>query len=117
MSAPRDDQIYIRHILDSIARIDSYLHGVTEKHFLNTPLIQDAVIRQILVIGEAAKRVSGDLRHQTPGIPWADIAGMRDKLVHDYLGINLGAVWDTANRDLATLKAALHDTSEGSNGS
>lgn len=107
MSAPRDDDVYLGHIRDAIARIESYLEGVTEAQFLNTPLIQDGVIRQIQIIGEAAKRLSPACRARTSVIPWADVAGMRDKLVHDYMGVDLGTVWEAAMRDVPALKAAL----------
>ena len=83
MSAPRDNSVYVRHIHDAIGRIAEYVETVTEAEFLETPLIQDGVIRQIQIIGEAAKRLSPSFRQQTSEIPWADIAGMRDKLVHD----------------------------------
>lgn len=107
MSAPRDDTVFVRHIRDAIARIESYLDGVTEEAFLRTPIVQDAVIRQIQIIGEAAKRLSNSFRDSTPAIPWADIAGMRDKLVHDYMGVQLDAVYETAARDIPALKVQL----------
>jgi uncharacterized protein with HEPN domain len=109
MSAPRDDSVYVGHVLDAIDRIESYLHGVTEAEFLKTPLIQDGVIHQIQIIGEAAKRLSADFRGRTPTIPWQDIAGMRDKLVHDYIGVDLETVWETATREVPALKSELQN--------
>lgn len=118
MNAPREDSVYLAHIRDAISRIESYLDGVTEERFLETPLLQDGVIRQIQIIGEAAKRLSSDVRAAHSTIPWKDVAGMRDKLVHDYMGVDLDAVWDTAKRDIPALKNALEspdDSTEGSN--
>lgn len=105
MSAPRDDSVYLQHMRDAAARIQSYLTGVDE--FLSTPLLQDAVLHQIQILGEAAKRLSRTLRSETPDVPWADIAGMRDKLVHDYMGVDLEMVWETVSRDIPELRARL----------
>lgn len=119
MTAPRDDAIYLQHIRDAIAKISSYLDGVTESQFLRTPLLQDGVIRQIQIIGEAAKRLSSQFRSRTATIPWADVSGMRDKLVHDYMGVDLEAVWHTAVRDVPALATELEQMGApdaGSNG-
>lgn len=85
----RDDTVFLRHISDAIQRIQLYLADVTEAIFLATPLLQDATIRQLEIIGEATKRVSAELRSNYPQLPWRDITGMRDKLIHDYFGVDL----------------------------
>ncbi|MCI0521171.1 MAG: DUF86 domain-containing protein [Chloroflexi bacterium] len=100
----RDDTVYLNHILDAIARTQVYLQDVNETLFYATPLIQDGVIRQIEIIGEATKRLSEGLRRQYKQVPWDDIAGMRDKLVHDYFGVDTEKVWLTAMDDLPVLK-------------
>jgi uncharacterized protein with HEPN domain len=100
----RDDTVYLYHIRDACDRIAQYLQGVSSNKFNNTPLLQDGVIRQIEIIGEAIKRVSRDMHSTYPEIPWKDIAGMRDKLIHDYFGVDIDTVWLTAKEDIHILK-------------
>ena len=97
--------MYLRHVLDAVRRIEEYVRGVDEQAFHAQPLIQDAVIRQIEVIGEAVKRLSASLREKHPTIPWQDIAGTRDILIHHYFGVSLDEVWLTVQRDIPILKA------------
>ncbi len=102
---PRDEAIYLHHVLDAIAKIEEYLTNYDENDFHKTSLVQDGVIRQLMIIGEAIKQLSPDFRQQHPQVPWKDIAGMRDKLVHDYLGVDLDEVWLTTQDDLPNLKS------------
>lgn len=108
----KDDSVYLRHILDAISRIEEYTRGVEYEDFMDDHLIQDGVIRQIEIIGEATKRLSKEIRGKHSEIPWKDMAGMRDKLIHDYLGVDIDAVWDTVKRDVPTMKNKLEDIIE-----
>lgn len=103
----RDDSLYLEHISESIAKIEKYISGVDEDNFMSNEQLQDAVIRQLQIIGEAAKRLTVDTTAKYSEVEWKDIAGMRDKLVHDYFGVDLDAVWDTVVHDLPILKQAL----------
>ncbi len=103
----RDDTVYLRHVVDAITKIETYLTGIDETTFHTQSLIQDGVIRQLEIIGEAVKRISPPTRNLAPQIPWSAIAGMRDKLIHDYFGVNLDQVWLTATTDIPKLKIAV----------
>ena len=100
----RDEFLYLRHVLDAINTIEEYLQGVDEEHFKATRLLQDGTIREIEIIGEAVKNVSKDIRKSYPEVPWQDIAGMRDKLIHGSFGVDIEKVWDSAKEDLPVLK-------------
>lgn len=103
----KDETVYVRHILDAISRIERYLTGISYEKFNNDTLIQDGVIRQLEIVGEASKRLSDNTKANYEDVPWKDIAGMRDKLIHDYLGTDIRAVWDTAKDDIPILKSKL----------
>lgn len=108
----KDDSIYLKHILDSISRIKEYSKDVGYDEFMVNRLLQDAVIRQLEIIGEATKRLSKEFKERYPQIPWKDIAGMRDKLIHNYFGVDLDAVWDTIKKDIPELENKLKEIAE-----
>lgn len=102
-----DDSVFLHHILDAITRIEEYIKNVDEGYFLTNYLIQDGVIRQLEIIGEAVKGLSEALRNKYIQIPWQDIAGMRDKLIHHYFGVDIDKVWFTVQNDIPELKTEV----------
>jgi uncharacterized protein with HEPN domain len=102
-----NDSAYLHHIGDAAKTIAAYLHDVSRDRFLQTQMMQDAVVSQIEIIGEAAKRLSPQLRGKYPDIPWQDIAGMRNKLIRNYFGVDVETVWLTATQDVPELSANI----------
>lgn len=109
MSHNRRDADYLRDILEATARISSYTAGMSFEGFMDDPRTQDAVVRNLEVIGEATKKLSGELRKKYRTIPWKDMAGVRDKLIHHYFGIEYKIVWSIASVDLPKLTDELKD--------
>lgn len=105
----KNDQVYIEHILEAIDRIKKYTEEVEEQEFKKKDMVQDAVVRQIEVIGEATKQLSDEEREKYPEIPWKDIAGMRDNLIHNYFGVDLEQVWQTVKQDIPHLENILKE--------
>jgi uncharacterized protein with HEPN domain len=103
----KDDNVYIQHIQDAIKRIEEYMIGAGEEDFRNNKMLQAAVCREIEIVGEASKRLSKGFKTKHSSIPWKAVAGMRDKLIHDYFGIDYNAVWETAKKDIPFLAATL----------
>lgn len=101
--------IYIEHIAECIKKIKEYTIGIDENGFLQNPLIQDAVIRNFEIIGEVTKHLNDDFRAKYSKIEWKKIAGMRDKLIHDYIGVDLWAVWAVVETILPDLDKQITD--------
>jgi len=102
----KSDLLYLSNIQDCIQRIESYTVEGKEK-FLETPMIQDAVIRNFEIIGEATKHLSPELKSTYPDVAWKQIAGLRDILIHDYLKVNLNRVWGIIEQNLPQLKQTV----------
>lgn len=108
MTAPEPrDPAYVAHMLEAIARIRRYVGRKQRAGFLGDTLLQDAVIRNIEIIGEAASRLSPEFAARHAEIPWRDIVGMRHRLIHGYLKVNLDTVWAVIERDLPALAPKL----------
>lgn len=104
--------VYLRHILDAMDSIVRYSSGKTEAEFLADDMRHKAVIRDLEVIGEAAKRLPLDWQENYPDIPWRKMARMRDKLIHHYMGIEMETVWATATEIVPPLVDRIRDIVE-----
>lgn len=94
----------MRHIRDAIQRVERHLAGVSRSQFWQSELVQDAVVRQLEIIGEATRNLSDDFREAHPEAAWVQIIGMRNRLIHAYFGVDLGIVWEITHVDLPLLK-------------
>lgn len=102
----KDPRVYQAHILECIQKIERFTAG-GKTRFLQDDMVQDAVIRNLEIIGEAAKRIGEDYRDAHPEIPWRALAGLRDVLIHQYEGVELERVWVIVEKDLPPLKRAI----------
>ncbi|AGF53445.1 slr5018 (plasmid) [Synechocystis sp. PCC 6803] len=101
------DNAYLLDILNAIQRIQIFSNGLTKDELSANEEKQSAILYQIIVIGEATKRLSAEIRSINPHIPWKDIAGMRDILAHQYDRINLNTLWDVVQKDVPELEALI----------
>ena len=111
----RTDTDLLSDIREAIRRIQIYLGEISYEDFLDDSKTQDAVIRNIEIIGEAAKGVSEQVREAQQHIPWRNMAGMRDRLIHDYFGVNLDIVWQVVSEELPRIAASLTEMAEPDN--
>jgi uncharacterized protein with HEPN domain len=101
----KDNSIYLDHMLDCIQRIDEYVES--KKQFYSSRLVQDAVVRNLQVMSESSQRLPEEIKKNYPDIPWKNISGFRNILVHDYLGVDLNVIWSVVEQELPGLEQAL----------
>ena len=100
------DDLYLEHVLQAIARIERFTSGGREV-FVVDEMVQSAVIRQLEIVGEAVRNLSDQLKARETAVPWRDIAGTRDKLIHGYFNVKLDVVWNVVTRELPSLEAQV----------
>jgi uncharacterized protein with HEPN domain len=106
MTPEKPESVYIEHMLECLRRVEAYTGG-SRTRFFESELVQDAVLRNLQTLAESSQRLGDDLKATRQSIPWREIAGFRNILVHDYLGVDLDLVWGIVERDLPSLKVAL----------
>jgi uncharacterized protein with HEPN domain len=104
MRPPLSDELRIRHVLDAIKEVESYLVNVSLDEFLTNSEKRFATIKQIEIIGEACARITSPIKDRYPDIEWKNIVGFRNISIHEYFGVNFQIVWQIAKNDLPTLK-------------
>lgn len=100
----KDNTVYLRHILDAIGRIADYTAGISTAQFMSGKLLQDGVVRQLEIIGEASRNLSAEFCDKHSEVPWAQIIGLRNRIIHAYFDINLRVVWEIVQNDLPVVK-------------
>ena len=105
----RDYLLFLEDMMTAIVKIEEYTREMDRDTFMRNVLVQDAVIRNFEVIGEAAKHVPKRIRDKHPHLEWREAAGFRDVLIHDYFGIDVESVWETVTRNIPVLKVHLAD--------
>ncbi len=105
----KDDTLYLIHIGECIDRIESYTQGMAKEAFQAAEMVQDAVIRNLQTMAESTQRLSAKAKESRPEIDWYKIAGFRNVLVHDYLGVDLEKIWAIVRNNLPILKDAVDD--------
>jgi uncharacterized protein with HEPN domain len=108
----KDERLYLIHIKECIERIESYIGNADKRKFLNSTLLQDAVIRNLQVLAESTQRLSDEAKDRRQDIDWYKISGFRNILLHDYLGLDLDTVWNIVVKEMPVLKKAVEEMLE-----
>jgi len=103
----RDELVFLEDILEAIEKIEQYTAGLNEEDFLQDTEKQDAVIRRIEIMCEAVKNISKSTREKYPAVPWREMAGMRDIVIHNYFGVSITLVWRVVTVDIPVLKPKI----------
>lgn len=109
---PRECKLYLRDILNSIERIENYTANMSFDKFRENNLVVDGVIRNLEIIGEAVKNLSGEIKTEYSDIEWKKIAGLRDIICHEYFGVDIDIIWDVIENKLPELKTAINKIME-----
>jgi len=102
-----DDTVYLHHIFDAIEQVERYTRGMSESEFFSRAMVQDAVVRQIQVIGDAASCISMEFQGEHPKLEWSSIIGIRKKIIPENFSVNLANVWNAVQDDLPLHKQAI----------
>ena len=103
----RNPKIFLKDILESIEKIEQYVKDTTESEFLDDYEKQDAIMKRLEIIGEAVKNIPKKVKAEHPEIPCKQMSGIRDVLIHEYFGVVMKRVWDTAKNDVPKLKKQI----------
>lgn len=105
----RNYQIYLKDILSAINSIEKFVEGMSPEDLKNDDKTSSAVIRKLEIIGEATKNISKDIQNKNPQIPWKEMAGMRDKLIHFYFGVDHNLIWNTIKKRIPKIKPFIEN--------